>query len=81
MAADPASGRPLVQRAALLPRAQLLRHAAFVPPGYTSLLFAHLYEDHTCGGASSELLKVRGGGSQGLCGGFSGSVHLQPSEV
>ncbi len=26
----------------------LFRHAAFVPPGYTSLLFAHLYEDASC---------------------------------
>jgi hypothetical protein len=23
-------------------------HAVFVPPGYTSLLFAHLYEDSSC---------------------------------
>lgn len=26
----------------------LFRHAAFVPPGYTSLLFAHLYEPASC---------------------------------
>lgn len=26
----------------------MFRRAAFVPPGYTSLLFAHLYEDSSC---------------------------------
>ena len=25
-----------------------LRRAAFVPPGYTSLLYAHLYENASC---------------------------------
>ncbi|KAK9846728.1 hypothetical protein WJX84_010568 [Apatococcus fuscideae] len=42
-------GQPLVRRVeGLGPGAFELRRAAFVPPGYTSLLFAHLYENASC---------------------------------
>ncbi|KAL4448126.1 hypothetical protein ABPG75_005345 [Micractinium tetrahymenae] len=41
-------GRLLVRRVEDLKAPTLFRHAAFVPPGYTSLLFAHLYEDASC---------------------------------
>lgn len=45
----PAGGQPLVRRVeGLGPGAFELRRAAFVPPGYTSLLFAHLYENASC---------------------------------
>ena len=39
---------PLVRRVEDVPGPVLFRHAAFVPPGYASLLFAHLYEDSSC---------------------------------
>ena len=42
------AGQPLLQRASSLPDPALLHQAAFVPPGYGSLLFAHLYENNTC---------------------------------
>ena len=37
-----------MRRAADLAPRTLLRNAVFVPPGYTSLLFAHLYEANSC---------------------------------
>ncbi|KAI7846398.1 hypothetical protein COHA_000109 [Chlorella ohadii] len=41
-------GRLLVRRVAGFKGPILFRHAAFVPPGYASLLFAHLYEPASC---------------------------------
>ena len=41
-------GQPLLQRGSSLPDPALFDQAAFVPPGYGSLLFAHLYENNTC---------------------------------
>ena len=38
----------LVRRLSDLAEPTLLARAAFVPPGYTSLLFAHLYEESSC---------------------------------
>lgn len=38
----------LLQHVEDLPSPTLLRHAAFVPPGYASLLFAFLYADNEC---------------------------------
>ncbi len=38
----------LLQRVDDLPSPTLVRHAAFVPPGYASLLFAFLYQDNEC---------------------------------
>ena len=38
----------LLRRAGDLGQATVLESAAFVPPGYTSLLFAHLYETNSC---------------------------------
>ena len=43
-----AAGQPLLQRASALPDPAIFHHAAFVPPGYGSLLFAHLYENNSC---------------------------------
>ncbi len=44
-----AEGKPLVRRVDDLgPGAFKLSRAAFVPPGYTSLLYAHLYENASC---------------------------------
>ena len=40
--------RRLVRRAEELPGPVVFQRAAFVPPGYTSLLFAHLYEESSC---------------------------------
>ncbi|GAB4817514.1 hypothetical protein N2152v2_004560 [Parachlorella kessleri] len=40
--------RRLVRRAEELPGPVVFQRAAFVPPGYTSLLFAHLYEEPSC---------------------------------
>lgn len=42
------AGQPLLARASKLPAATRFRAAAFVPPGYGSLFFAHLYEDASC---------------------------------
>ena len=39
---------PLVRQVGDFPGPVLFKHAAFVPPGYASLLFAHLYEDSSC---------------------------------
>lgn len=41
-------GRRLAQRVGGLQRPTLFRRLAFVPPGYTSLMFAHLNEDSSC---------------------------------
>ncbi|KAK9819676.1 hypothetical protein WJX72_000981 [[Myrmecia] bisecta] len=42
-------GRPLLARVDALPQQiTLFRKAIFVPPGYTSLLYAHLYQDNSC---------------------------------
>lgn len=42
------SGQPVLARAHMLPPHTLFQHAAFVPPGYASLFFAHLYENASC---------------------------------
>jgi hypothetical protein len=48
LGSGPGGTTPLVRRVEDLPGPVLFRHAAFVPPGYASLLFADLYEDSSC---------------------------------
>lgn len=40
--------RRLVRRVAEVASPTRFGRAAFVPPGYSSLLFAHLFEDNSC---------------------------------
>lgn len=65
-------GRLLVRRAGELQAPLRFRHAAFVPPGYASLLFAHLHEPSSCplptalfAGFRSFLLEAFGLGGDG----------------
>lgn len=52
-------GRPLLRRVEKLSGPTRLAHAAFVPPGYSSLLFNALYSDGECNVRSQLLADFR----------------------